>query len=249
MSGDLITIEQEQKQSTQVAQVNPMQLVSLAVEQGADIEKLSKLMDLQERWEKNQAKKAFDEAMNEFQSRMPVVPKRGHVDYTSAKGRTSYDHGRIEDAFALASPILKDVGLSFRFKQQSSNGLVTVTCIISHKLGHYEENSMSAPVDTSGNKDAIKGMASTNSYLRRYTFTGGFGIIFAGEDDEILMQQSQPVIIDAEAVIIDLVRKQGKDDKQLFDWLSKSFKREILSFDDMSEDEKQFIARKLEGKK
>jgi hypothetical protein len=248
---ELVTVDSKstQVQSSQQQQVNPMQLVSMAVEQGADIDKLSKLMDLQERWESGQAKKAFDEAMNEFQSRMPVVPRRGKVDYTTGKGRTNYDYGRIEDAFALASPILKDVGLSFRFKQETVNGLITVTCIISHRMGHCEENSMSAMPDQSGGKDPLKAMASTNSYLRRYTFTGGFGIIFAGEDDEMLMQQNTAsAIVDVDKVIVDLTKKQGKTDQQLFDWLSKSFKREIVSFDDMTEDEKQFIARKLGAK-
>lgn len=193
--GDLIERERTDVQVQSVNKpMNPMQLVSIAVQQGADIEKLSKLMDLQERWEASQAKKAFDEAINEFQSRMPVVAKRGNVSYQPRNGgqTTNYDYGRIEDAFKTASPILKETGLSFRFNQQAQQGgLITVTCIISHKLGHYEENSMSAMPDTSGNKDAIKAMASTVSYLRRYTFTGGLGIIFADEDNEYHLHQYQ----------------------------------------------------------
>lgn len=62
--------------------------------------------------------------------------------------------------------------------------------------------------------------------------------------------ENQPeIILDAESRIIDLIDKQGKTTEQLFSWLSGSFKRDIHSFDDMSEEEKQFIVRKLEGKK
>jgi hypothetical protein len=247
MSNEVITVEQGNKQVS-VPQVNPMQLVSMAVEQGADLDKLSKLMDLQERWEAGQAKKAFDEAMNSFQSRMPVVPRRGKVDYTTQKGRTNYDYGRLEDAFAMASPILKDCGLSFRFKQENNGNMITVTCIISHKLGHYESNSMSAMPDQSGNKDAIKAMASTNSYLRRYTFTGGLGIIFAGEDDEIITQQNKPSDYeDPTAIIVNCAKAKGRTDQQLFHWLSQIYKREIQSFDEMSYKELQDSARKLEA--
>lgn len=64
------------------------------------------------------------------------------------------------------------------------------------------------------------------------------------EDGEKVVEH----IIDVDAHIASLALKQGRTDAQLFDWLSKSFKREIQCFDDMSEDEKQFIARKLEGK-
>lgn len=57
------------------------------------------------------------------------------------------------------------------------------------------------------------------------------------------------VIIDVDSHITEIMNSRGKSDDELFDWLSKSFKREIQRFDDMTEDEKQFIARKLEGKK
>ena len=68
---------------------------------------------------------------------------------------------------------------------------------------------------------------------------------------EGLQEEGEKVVehfIDVDAHIAGLALKQGRTDKQLFEWLSKSYKREILCFDDMTEDEKQFIARKLEGK-
>ncbi len=70
-----------------------------------------------------------------------------------------------------------------------------------------------------------------------------------GEGIQEESQQGVEHIINADEQIIKLAGEQGKTDVQLFEWLSKSYKREILCFDDMTEDEKQFIARKLEGKK
>lgn len=76
-----------------------------------------------------------------------------------------------------------------------------------------------------------------------YTNTdGGEGLITEGE-------VVQEMIIDVDDHILKLAEKQGKSESNLFIWLSKSFKREIQCFDDMKEEEKQFIARKLEGKK
>lgn len=71
---------------------------------------------------------------------------------------------------------------------------------------------------------------------------GGEGLV-----EEV--ETANEMIIDVDDHIISLANKQGKTEAQLFEWLSKSFKREIQCFDDMSEDDKQFIARRLEGKK
>jgi len=38
--------------------LTPMTLINMAVSQGADTDKLKQLMDLQERWEANEARKA-----------------------------------------------------------------------------------------------------------------------------------------------------------------------------------------------
>ncbi len=66
---------------------------------------------------------------------------------------------------------------------------------------------------------------------------------------EGIQDESQPeVIIDVESHIISITEQKGRSPEQLFSWLSQVYKREIQCFDDMSEDEKQDTARKLEGK-
>ncbi|AUR85293.1 RecT family protein [Vibrio phage 1.071.A._10N.286.46.A12] len=61
-------------------------------------------------------------------------------------------------------------------------------------------------------------------------------------------EPTQEVIIDVESHIISITEQKGRSPEQLFSWLSQVYKREIQCFDDMSEDEKQDTARKLEGK-
>lgn len=68
----------------------------------------------------------------------------------------------------------------------------------------------------------------------------------AGEGIE--EEPRQEVIIDVESHIITITEQKGRTPEQLFNWLSQVYKREIQCFDDMSEDEKQETARKLEGK-
>jgi hypothetical protein len=161
-----------------------MRLIEMAVERGADIAQLEKLMDLQERYEAGQSKKAFNLAMSVFQSMLPVIEKLGVVDYESSKGRTFYQYAKIEDIAKAIQPALKESGLSYRFTQSQSNGAITVKCIVTHKSGHSEFSELSSAPDSSGGKDQLKGIASAITYLRRYTLTGILGIVVGGEDDD-----------------------------------------------------------------
>lgn len=154
-----------------------MRLIELAIEKGTDITQIEKLMDLQERYEANQARKDFFVALSAFQSDLPVIEKKG-VTYNGGP------YARIEDISQAIKPSLVKYGLSYRFEQDQSDKLITVTCIVSNKSGHQERTSMTAPADASGNKNFIQAIASTVTYLRRYTLTGALGIIVGGEDDD-----------------------------------------------------------------
>ena len=46
--------------------VTPMQMLQIALQQGADLDKLEKLMALQERWEKTEAVKQYNAAFAAF---------------------------------------------------------------------------------------------------------------------------------------------------------------------------------------
>lgn len=65
---------------------------------------------------------------------------------------------------------------------------------------------------------------------------------------DVTEEPKSEFIIGVDNHILKLAEAQERTEKQLFEWLSKAFKREIQCFDDMNEDEKQFIARKLECK-
>ncbi|WP_375194098.1 ERF family protein [Marinobacter sp.] len=181
-NGELVTSEQ---QSSLPVMAQPhMRLIEIAVNNGADITQLEKLMDLQERYEANQAKKEFNAAMSKFQAMLPVIEKLGIVDYTTSKGRTFYQYAKIEDIAKAIQPALKETGLSYRFTQSQENGIITVRCIVTHQSGHSEYSELVSSPDISGGKDQLKSIASAISYLRRYTLTGILGIVVGGEDDD-----------------------------------------------------------------
>lgn len=182
--------------------MTPMQMISAAIESGQGIEVLDKLMALQERWEANQGRKAFDNAMAAVKAELPVVMKSREVDFTTQKGRTNY---RYEDFAQIAKqidPVLTRHGLSYRFRtEQLDGGMVKVTCIIAHRDGHFVENSLSAGRDESGNKNNIQAVGSTVTYLQRYTLKAALGIAVSADDDG---KGSEPLDLITEDQVIEL---------------------------------------------
>lgn len=170
-------------ETTRASALTPMEMLQSAVERGADINVIEKLMNLQERWEAHQARRAFDEAISAAKAEIPVITKNRAVDFTSQKGRTHYRHEDLGEIVNVVTPILGRYGLSFRFRTITEAKSVSVTCIISHRDGHFEENTLSASHDESGNKNSIQAIGSTITYLQRYTLKAALGLAASNDDD------------------------------------------------------------------
>jgi hypothetical protein len=161
--------------------LTPMDMLNHAVERGAGLDVVSKLMDLQERWEKNQARKAFDAAVSDAKAEIPVIFKNKSVSF--GNGKTAYRHEDLAEIARTVDPILTKHGLSYRFRTQSDAGSVAVTCILSHRDGHSEETTLSASHDGSGSKNSIQAIGSTITYLQRYTLKAALGLAASNDDD------------------------------------------------------------------
>jgi hypothetical protein len=170
-----------------VSQPTPMTMLSLAVERGANMDVIEKMMGLQERWEANEARKAFDEAIASAKSAIPPIIKDRTVTYPSkdeTKPGTSYKHETLAGIAKVIDPILSAQGLSYRYRVTSDlNQPIRVTCIIAHRLGHCEETTLTAGADSSGSKNSIQAIGSTISYLQRYTLKAALGLAAAADDD------------------------------------------------------------------
>jgi hypothetical protein len=157
----------------------PSQMIELAVSKGADLEKLEKLLTLQERWEANEAKKAFNKAMAEFKANPPKIEKDKTVKFNTTK----WNYAPLYNIVEAITPELSKYGLSVSWRTKQ-NGKVVVACRISHELGHYEEIELSAESDTSGSKNPIQAIGSTISYLQRYTLLSILGLACEDMDDD-----------------------------------------------------------------
>lgn len=177
--------EPQPRKQIAVAATTPSDLLAMAVQQGADLDKLQKLMDLQDRWEANEARKAFTVAMTGFKAEPVRILKRKNVSFTTRDGETtSYNHAELSDITDAIGPALAKHELSYRWniKQEGSN--ISVTCILTHVRGHFEQVTMNASPDASGKKNAIQQVASATTYLQRYTLLAITGMSTKGMDDD-----------------------------------------------------------------
>jgi hypothetical protein len=183
----------------------PMEMLDRAIKSGASIEVLTKLMDLQERWERRQARKAFDEALSAAKSEIPVITKNRQVEFDgkSGKSSTNYKHEDLAEIARTVDPILGKHGLSFRFRTTSlPNEPITVTCIVSHKIGHSEENTLCAGRDDTGNKNSIQALGSTLTYLQRYALKAALGLAASNDDDGMAAGNASKPIAPAPASVV-----------------------------------------------
>lgn len=155
--------------------LTPMEMLGNAIERGADPALLEKLMALSERWEANQARKAFDAAMAEAKAHMGVVQK-------TTKGNYGL-YADFASVARLVDPVLSEHGLSYRFKVNQNDKGMQVTCVVRHRDGHAEETTLFSPVDTSGSKNAVQQIGSTQTYLQRYTLMAALGLAASKDDD------------------------------------------------------------------
>lgn len=194
------------------AVLTPMSLIERAMSTGNGMEMIDKFMDMQERWDLRNARKAFDEAISAAKAEIPTITKNREVDFTSAKGRTNYRYEDLGNIAKVVSPILAKHGLSYRYRATSNvNEPVTVTCIVSHRDGHAEEITLSAGRDESGNKNSIQAVGSTITYLQRMTLKTALGLAVSNDDDGKSAEAGDVISLEQVEELVALADEVGAD--------------------------------------
>ena len=241
------------KQKTEVAKIEhehraaitPMEMLQIAVERGADMEQLDKLMTLQERWEANEARKAFVAAKAAFKAEAPKLTKQKKAGFESRRTgeRTDYSYATLDHIADAISPALSKHGLSYSWEtEQAEGGLIKVTCILTHVMGHSEKVALQAGPDTSGSKNSIQAVGSTVTYLQRYTLLAVTGMATADQDSDG-MQPVEFIDEDQKQRLIDLMKETGADTARFLKYLG------VPSLDDLPANAFDNAVAALEKKK
>lgn len=164
----------------QTVDVVPMQLLASAIEHNVDPDRLGKLLELQERWERNQAEKAFSEAMHAAQQEIPAVVRDAENNHTRKR------YALLETIQKQAKPVYEKHGFCLSFGESDCplDKHKRTVCDVTHTAGHTRRYHIDLPVDSSGSMNAIQGCISTTSYAQRRLTSMIFNITIAGEDDD-----------------------------------------------------------------
>lgn len=203
-----------------VPTATPAYLLQLAVQQGADLDKLERLMALQERWEANEARKAFRESFALFRGANIIIPKTKTVD----RGRGgSFEQAEYDVICQRLSPALSEHGFGFRHDQkfgthrimvdgkENDVGWVWVTCFLEHNKGHTESLTLEGPPGDLSVNTPTQNMQTTASYLKRQALLAITGTATGGEDDEAKMRKPGNDSQGQDTNALDAVIRAGRD--------------------------------------
>lgn len=219
-------VSQLPAQQSETASVLSM-IERVARDPSVNMDKMMQLMEWRKEMVADQRRAEFDEAMAAAKAEIPVISKNREVDFTSAKGRTSYRYEDLAEIARVVSPLLAKQGLSYRYRVTSNlNEPVTVTCIVSHRAGHFEEVTLTGGRDESGNKNSIQAVASTLTYLQRMTLKAALGLAASDDDDGRTSGQQTDApspppgsITEEQAIMIrDALEAKGCSEKAFLQW-------------------------------
>lgn len=164
-------------------QMTPMAMIDRALTSGATPETLSKLMDLQERWEASQAKKNYDEAMQQAQEKMRPVLANANNSQTNSRYVT---YEALDNAIR---PIYTRHGFSLSFNTADCPlaDHVRIVCEVACG-GHHTYPHIDMPADGKGAKggDVMTRTHATGAaitYGRRYLLGMIFNLSTTKDDD------------------------------------------------------------------
>ena len=151
-----------------------------AANPAVDIDKMERLLQMQERVMDRRAKAAFDAELSIMQPELPQVDRNGCIKVLSkadrdagrmdARPQQSTPYALWEDINAAIAPHLAAHGFALSFRTgTSADGKITVTGVLSHKEGHREETTITLHHDSSGSKNNVQAVGSSISYGKRYT--------------------------------------------------------------------------------
>lgn len=141
----------------------------LAKDPNVDVDKLERLIAMQERIMRHNAKAAFDAAFARMQPDIPTIDEHGKI---MVKDTLRSTYAPLEDIHAVVKPICARHGFAIRHRTEwpeDRKGIIRIVGILSHEQGHSDETIFEAPLDRSDYRTDIQSMGSTISYGRRYT--------------------------------------------------------------------------------
>lgn len=156
----------------------------MATDPNADVDKMERMLDMQERVMNKQAESEFSQSMNAVQGLLPNVVKDAN------NGQTNSKYAKHEAIARAIKPIYTAEGLSLTFSEGDApkENYIRIIGVLRHKSGYSEQHHLDLPLDVAGikgsvNKTDIHGTGSTYTYGRRYLTCMIFDVSTGDDND------------------------------------------------------------------
>jgi len=168
-----------------LARLDPQSLLQSAVDHGANIETLERLVALAKDVRQEQAKAAYFEAMALFTKRCPPILKTA----TANTGKFRYRYAPLDEINSVILPVMGPLGLSVSYRIVQGVSEISAICVISHEMGHEEESGqVTMPITVYKDDDGkvvganpAQCVGIAISYAKRYALLAKLGL--SPEDD------------------------------------------------------------------
>ena len=162
-----------------------------------DVEKLERVIALQERARVEGSRVAFFSALAKMQAALPKIGKGGTIYQKGGKARNKYS--KIgDDILPQIKPVMAQYGFSLRWRTaffvENAKRMIRVIGILSHELGWSEESVFEAPPDVHDSRNHVQSLGSTVTYGHRYTMVDLLNLEMADDvaDDDGQAAAGQP---------------------------------------------------------
>ena len=194
-------------------------IIKAAADPKMNIAKFERLVAMKEHMEEREAKINYDNALAELQAELPEVDRHGRLVIRRKDPATGARTGDIEqstaypkweDVMSVLRPLLRKHLFSLSFRTGlSADGRITVTGVLA-RSGHREETTITLQHDSTGSKNPVQAVGSTNSYGKRYTAFLLLNIVSRGEDDDGAGIRSRTVELISEEQLAELLQLAGE---------------------------------------
>jgi len=154
-------------------------MIQMAVEKGMTGEDLQALLAARREWEADEAKKAYNHALADFQREAPIVEKAD-----DAHGKK---YAALDRIWRTVRPLLTEKGLSVTWHETSidiKNKVCSIAGELAHRDGHSVTLKRDVPMpDIIRGQNAAQQAGSAETYGKRYALCAALGIV-TGEDDD-----------------------------------------------------------------
>ena len=158
-----------------------------AIEKGASVDVIERLLAMRETLRKEVAKQEYDKAFSKFQAACPVIKKDTPV-LNKDKATVRYSYAQMDSIINQIKVPLAVNGFSYsltsKLDLKGDKHWLTATAKLSHIGGHSEISEFEIPIDKDAFMNEQQKFASARTFAMRYAFLGVTGIMTGDQDDD-----------------------------------------------------------------